>query len=299
MLLSGVGFIDLIADIAREIALWGGVLLLLVSGLSLYRGWNKRKRAAVIDGTPRQSISEVRSPGVFRLRGEITPRFEQDTFKAPIHGDENCVLSAWEIEEKYDTPKTKSWERSAWGVKTVPFYISTDGTDAELLVEIDDVVVGNKTDDVFTPETLLSTEGVSVDGLQCEFEAFDVHIETDYGEHPPERVRNFLEETDGLSVDPMTTSAGDFVIDESKRKYREQTLKPGSTVSILGYAQPRREGMESPTLPTDLVLTRSEKSTLYISERPFDEMPDGSGTLLFSLLTGAVGFGLLALQLTG
>ena len=286
--------IDLLATLTREIALWGGVLLVLASGLSFYWGWNKRKLASVVAEVPRQAIGEVRSPGVVRIRGEITPRVEQDTFTSPIKSDEKCVLSAWEIKEKYDTPKTNSWERSAWGVRAVPFFLSND--DAEILVDVDDVVVGNETDDVFTPETILSVEGVSVDGLQCEFETFDVHVETDYGESPPGRVKEFVDQTDGLSVDPMTTTAGEYVVDSSKRKYFEQTLSSGDTVSVLGYARPRRDGMDSATHPADLVLTRTAESVLYLSERPLDELPNGGGALLFGLLTGILGAGLLAFR---
>lgn len=291
MLASSVPFVD---SIAREISLWAGVLLLVTAALSLYVGWNKRKRAAVIAENPRKPIAEVRSPGVIRIRGEITPQVTRDTFTSPIKGDESCVLSAWEIEERYETPKTNSWEKAAWGVKAVPFFLSNDG--AEILVKIDDVVVGNETDDVFTPETLLSSDGVSVEGLQCEFEAFDVHVETDFGESPPGRVKEFVENTDGLSVDPMTTVAGEYVGDASKRKYAERTLARGDTVSVLGYAQPRRDGMESTTHPEDLVLTRTNESTLYLSERPFDELPNGGGALVFSVLAGILGAVLLAFR---
>ena len=49
----------------------------------------------------------------------------------------------------------------------------------KILVDIDDEVVGNETDDVFTPETILVSEGVSLEDLRCEFETFSVHIETD------------------------------------------------------------------------------------------------------------------------
>ena len=297
MLLTTIAFTETITAIAREIALWGGVFLLFASGLSLYWGWNKRKLSRVISETPRQPISEVQSPGLVRVRGTVTPQVEQDTFTSPITSTEDCVLSAWEIKEKYDTPKTNSWERSAWGVTTVPFYLSNHNTERKIPVEIDDVVVGNNTDDVFTPETLLSTNGVAVDGLQCEFEAFDVHIETDYAESPPKQVAHFIDETDGLSEEPMTTSMGGLVIDESKRKYLEQTLTTGDTVSILGYAKPRQDGMVSQIHQSDLILTQTEESPLYLSEHSFDEIPNGKGALVFSLLTGVLGLGLLAIHL--
>lgn len=290
-LLLGLGWLG---TVARELALWGGVLLLLASVLSFYKGWNQRQLSAFVDETPRSDVAEVRSPGTVRLRGEIVPQAEQDTFLSPFEGTENCVLSAWEIREMYDTSNTDSWEKSAWGVRAVPFYLS-DGTES-ILVDVDDDVVGNETSDVFTPESFLASEGVSIEGLRCEFEEFDVHIETDYEESPPHRVTEFVESTDGISMEPMATSLGDRVVDASKRKYREQTLQPGDVVSIIGYATPRREGLRSTAHPDDLVLTQAAEATLYLSERPFDEMGDGGGALLFGALTGIVGSVLLAMQ---
>lgn len=286
--------LDWLGILAREVALWTGVLLLLASVLSVYSGWNRRKRSSLVAETPRRDITEVRSPGTVRIRGEIEPQAEQDTFTSPIKADENCVLSAWEIEERYDAPRSNSWEKSAWGVQAVPFYLS-DGT-GRVLVDVDDAVVGNETEDVFTPETVLAPEGVSVEGLRCEFEAFEVHVHTDYEESPPRRVREFLETTDGVSLGPMTTDLGDAVVDASKRKYHEETLQPGDEVSVLGRVVPRRPDAESTAHPRDLVFTQSTDDTLRLSVRPFDEAPDGGGALLFGALTGVVGFGLLAVR---
>lgn len=283
--------VDWLGSLVREFALWGGVLFLLASVLSFYQGWNQRALASVIEETPRSDISEIRSPGTVRIRGEIVPRAEHATFASPIKGDENCVLSAWEIKELYDTPKTRSWEKSAWGVHAVPFYVS-DGTE-KILVAINDEVVGNETDDVFTPETLLASAGVSIDGLRCEFEEFDVHVETGYEESPPRRVAEFVENTDGISADPMAADSG-LVVDASKRKYLEQTLQSDDEISIIGYATPRREARESTADPGELVLTQAAEATLRLSERPLEEIRDGGGSLLFGALTGVVGIALLA-----
>lgn len=276
--------------VLQELALWGGVLLLLASGISFYVGWNQRRTAALVDETPRSDVAAVRSPGAVRVGGRVVPTDGTDTFESPIRAEAECVLSAWEIEERYDTPKTRAWEPSAWGIRSVPFSVE-DGT-GELLVEIDDQTVGNETGDVFTPERLLATGGVSVEGVRCEFESFDVHVETEYGESPPERITDFLTATEGVSVEPMAT---DLVVDASKRRYREQTLRAGDEVSVLGVARPRRDAGGQTGYPQDLVVSQSGEDVLRLSTRPFGDVADGGGGLLFGLLTGIVGAGLLAM----
>ena len=287
-LLSVIGGMS---SLLREIVLWGDVLFILASVLSIYRGRKQRELSSVVDETPRSDITKVRSPGLVRVRGQIVPHAVQHTFTSPIKGDEDCVLSAWEIKEMYDTPKTDSWERAAWGVQASPFCVD-DGTE-KIRIEIDDQIVGNETSDFFTPETLLAPKGVSTEGLRCEFESFEVHVEIEYGESPPRRVAEFLETTDGISSDSMATDLG-VGVDASKREYLEQTLQPGDEVSVLGHATPRREAIESTAHPCDLVLTQTEEATLHLSERSFDEIADGGGALLFGVLTGIAGIALLA-----
>lgn len=156
--------------------------------------------------------------------------------------------------------------------------------------------MGNETGDVFTPETILTSEGVSTEGLRCEFESFDVQVETDYGESPPRRLSDFLETTDGVSVGPMTTALGSLAVDESKRKYRAQTLQPGDRVSVVGRATPRRENAATATRPSDLAVTQTTDSTVYLTEPPADEATDVGGSLLLGGLTGVVGVALLAVR---
>jgi len=57
---------------------------------------------------------------------------------------------------------------------------------------------------------------VSIEGLRCEFKTFDDHIETGYEESPPRRVSEFVENTDGISVDPMATNLEDYIVDHSR-----------------------------------------------------------------------------------
>lgn len=297
-----------IGAVLRELALWSGTLLVLAGVLSLYLGWNRRRRAQLIEETPRSEIRDVDPPGVVRTRGTVVPKADRDpdadpkagAFRSPIGGDRECVLAAWEIEERYDTPKTRSWEAAACGVQSAPFYVEDDT--GRLLVDVEDRTVGNETEAVFTPERVLVADGVSVDGLRCTFDSFDVRVETDYGESPPPRIADFVRSTDGISLDPMAT---DLVVNESERRYYEQTLQRGDTVSVLGAATPAGdrsestadEGFESIAMPDHPVVSEDEEVTLRLSTRPFDERSDGGGGLLFGVLTGAVGLGLLAAAL--
>lgn len=269
------------------LALWGGVLLSLAAALSFYHGWKRRRLSALLSETPRTEAAEVRSPGVVRIRGRIVPAADADPLTAPF-GDSECVLAAWEIEEMYDAPKNRSWEPAAWGVRSVPFYVE-DST-GRLRVEVNDRTVGNETAEVFTPERLAVSDGVAVDGLHCEFESFGVRAETDYGESPPGRIREFLAATEGVSAGPMATTA---VVDASKRRYREGVLRPGDEVSVVGYASREIESGTS-SEPHEFVLAESDRTTLYLSIAPFDEVPDGGGSLLFGVLSGLAGAGLLA-----
>lgn len=273
-----------VTTLANLLALFGGVMFLLGSVIAFYSGWNRRQFTSLVEETPKQPIEEMRGDGTVRLRGEITPQSAADTFTAPIKDEEDCVLAAWEIEEMDDSPKTKSWEKAAWGVTAVPFYIS-DGTE-KILVDITDEAIGNNTDDTFTPETILAEDGVSIEGLRCEFTDFEVQVETDYEESPPDRIAEFETETDAVSKDPMTTGLS---VEKSKRKYREQTLQPGDEISILGTPIPQRDGLTSPEHPGDLQLTQESENTLYLSERPFDEFPDGTETLVFGVIIGVIG----------
>jgi hypothetical protein len=276
-----------VGSVLRELAMWTGVLLLLAGCLSVYIGWKQRQKAMLVGETPRSKITDVQSSDIVRVRGTVVPEGEGSTFTSPIKGDPGTVLSAWEIDELYDTPKTRSWEAAACGVRSVPFYIEDES--GRVLVDIDDRTVGNDTDDTFTPARVLESNGVSVAGLRCAFDSFDVHVETDYGESPPPRVAEFVDATDGLSAGPMATG---LVVDASKRKYAEQTLQGGDAVSVLGYATARDDAARS-TASGDLTVTRPPDGTLYLSSSPFDDAPSGRGSLLFGLLTGMVGVGIV------
>lgn len=281
---STLGFVE---SVIRELALWASVIFFLASGVSLYIGWKQRQKAAVLSETARSDVGDVQSPGVARVRGTVVPKAEGETFTSPIKGDQTCVLCAWEIEEMDDTPKTRSWESTAWGVESTPFYL--EDTTGRLLVDIDDRTVGNETEEVFTPERLLVSDGVSMAGLQCEFETFDCHIQTGYDESAPPRVRQFVASTDGISLHPMTT---EYVVDATKRKYYEQTVQQGDTVSILGYVTNQGPSAD----PEELIVTQSEESALHLSTQSFDDTAGGGGSLLFGIVTGMVGIALMLIS---
>ncbi|WP_423750808.1 hypothetical protein [Salinirarus marinus] len=274
--------------LVADAGLAAGAVLLTAGVLALYVGWKQRQRAATVADTPLTAAGGVDESGLVRVRGTVTPVRRGETFRSPVRDDPDCVLAAWEIEEKPETGKTKSWERSAWGVRSVPFALD-DGTGL-LYVDPGTHAVSNETDDVFTPESVLASNGVAVEGLVCEFDGVDVAVETDYGEAPPRRVKRFLETTDGVAVDPMGVG-----VERSKRRYGEQTLAVGDAVSVLGVARPRRDGVDAST--ADEFVVEPGEETTHLSTVRFDDLPDGGGNLWAGALLAAVGVALLGASL--
>lgn len=288
-------FVD---GVVAEASLAVGALLLTAGGLALYVGRNQRQRAARVADTPRTSVDEVTS-GRARVRGAVAPATPDGTFRSPVR-DADCVLAAWEIEEKPKTGKTRSWERTAWGVRSVPFVVEDDT--GRIRVDPGTETVGNLTDDVVTPERTVASNGVAVEGLVCEFDAFDVAVETDYGEDPPRHLRQFLETTDGVAIDPMLRT-----VEESTRRYSEAVLAPDDAVSVLGQAVARSgdgggsasrgaDGGTAVSSATDLVVGPSPETT-YLSTRRLDTLPDGGGNFLAGALLVAAGLGLVGAAL--
>ncbi|MFB6121873.1 MAG: hypothetical protein ABEJ78_00230 [Haloferacaceae archaeon] len=265
-----------------------GALLLTVGILAIYIGWKRRQRAAAVADTPLQAAGDVDEPGLVRVRGTVTTGPYGETFRSPVGDEPECVLAAWEIEEKPETGPTRSWERAAWGVRSVPFALEDDT--GRVYVDPGTHTVGNETDDVVTPESVLASNGVAVEGLVCEFDGVDVAVETDYGEDPPRHVRRFLEATDGVSADPMSPGVA-----ESKRRYSERVLAPGDAVSVLGAAHPRRGGVAASA--ADAFVVEPGGETTYLSTGRLDELPDGRGNLWTGAVFAAVGVALLVASL--
>ncbi|MDS0279402.1 hypothetical protein NDI85_16515 [Halomicroarcula sp. S1AR25-4] len=272
--------------VLEEVALGGGALLLVCGGLMCYVGWDQRQTAALLADADHVTPAEAEPDTLVRLRGTVATTAD-GTFASPI-ADRECVLAGYEIDEQYDTPTDSTWEQAAWGVTSVPFAIEADGD--RLLVDVEDTVVGNGTDDVFTPESVLVSDGVSLPAVRCRFERFDTHVETDSGETPPPRLAQFLDSTDGLSTEPLASTP---TVDESKRRYREGWLRPGDEVSVLGTVSRRADAGTVTGHPDELVLTDDEETPLRLSADPLDG-GDGTAALLTGLGTGAVGLASLA-----
>jgi len=266
------GSLSLVQYAAMLVAALVGVLgFLLVNS-----GWNKRALAAARRRARERAPDAVEEPGLVRVRGRVTPVAETAAFRSPVAGDPEAVLAAWTVEQKYDRGTTRSWEDAARGVHATPF--SLDG--ADLRVDAGERVVGNETGEVVTPAAAAVTDGVGLSDRQCFFESMAVHVETDYGEAPPERLARWLRETDGVSVEPMA-SAG---VDESKRRYAEATVQSGDELNVLGYAT------DAGAPGGALALRPSEEHPLYVSTRPLEALGEGTGELALgaALLVGAL-----------
>jgi hypothetical protein len=127
--MRGTGFGVVVVDAGLAI----GAVLLTGGVLACYVGWKQRHRASRVADTPQSAVGDVCESGVVRVRGTVAPEMHGATFRSPVR-DQPCVLAAWEIEENYRRETTDTRERSAWSVRSVPFYVGVVLLGASLVV---------------------------------------------------------------------------------------------------------------------------------------------------------------------
>lgn len=242
---------------ASTFALFAGVVLLGIGGVVAWYGRGQHQRYRLVTETPTTEILNLREEGPVELEGEVTA---EETFRSPI-GDEEAVLSAWEIEEWDERGESGMWETRASGVYSRPFAVD-DGT-GEVRVEVEDHVKGEDDGhfDVQAPGVDVDrklSSGVSVDGVYCAFEDFPVEVTVPPDRDPPERIAEFVQGEAGVSE--QTGSITNFLDAGNKhgeRRYYEQTIQPGQEVYLLGEARAAPDATR-PLKPEDVVVTQSE-----------------------------------------
>lgn len=279
--------LDGLVSLAAEVAAGLGIMLLFAGGVGLYAGFMRRRRATAVEAASRFEPGEVHEPGVVQVRGTVTPRHEGAAFESPVGGVEDAVLAGWRVDEQVSTTGSSNDGRTLRGVTGVAFHV--EGETGQLLVEPGEHVFGDEVGELLSP-TALAGADVVTDEVRAEFEPFGIRAGTDHGEAPPERVRRFLERTEGLSVEPMTPAAGDTCA----REFREGVVRVGDEVSVVGRAVPRAEGAETVTGAKRLVVRPDGETPLRVSVEPFEERGDGTGALLFGGVALALGLAVLA-----
>lgn len=137
-------------------------------------------------------------------------RKAERALEAPFTG-EACLAVQYAVEERRQTRNGSTWEEIHGGAGAVPFVLEDDT--GSVLVEPDRFRLG-----------LDRAEAIRVDG----------------GEHPPGRIREFVERSEAVDSEERTLDLKVFELNVGDdRRYVEHRLEPDETVTVFGEATPR------------------------------------------------------------
>lgn len=211
-----------------------------VIGLVLiYDGFGKWQQLRLMQDTPTERIRSV-AAGRTELNG--TARALEGTLPRPFT-DGECLVATYEIEEWRSDDDGGHWDTIDEGVLVREFALD-DGTGTIRVAPTEDATY--EISDRYTTE-------VTVGGSESE---------------PPE-IRAFLRTHTSVDAGDSTGLTG--MLFDSKRRYTEAVVPPGTDLYVLGGATPTRDGGGSNA--DRLVLGRDEASDEFIiSDRSEDAL---------------------------
>lgn len=237
-----------------------GMILLIAAAVT---GWYSRRlhrRQSVITETTTTDIGQLSEEGVVEVQAEVTGG---ETFDSPI-GDQECVLSVWEIDE-YDD----GWETRVSGIYAKPFRLD-DGT-GQTQVDIENHISTEYDSDSweiswrgFDIDRMLSV-GISVNDVYCVFDEFTVEHSVSSDCELPPRISAFeTADPDIPERSESTIKLGETDIQtKSKRRYFEETITPGQEIYLLCEATVTGD-VTHPPKPGDITLKQRQNDELMI-----------------------------------
>ncbi|EMA40991.1 GIDE domain-containing protein [Halococcus hamelinensis] len=256
-----------------DLALVGVGLVVGVVGLVFaYTGWLNRKQRRLVTETGTTEVRGIDEEGRVEVKGEVDA--DQGVFTSPI-GQSDAVLAAWEVEEWNERGDTSNWRTLASGVYSEPFHVD-DGT-GTVEVSLTDRVSG-ESESLLSLDSTVAGDGVAVDNVTCEFEAFPVVEEVGAESEPPEHVRSFVAGERGVSGQlGSITNLVDIGNAHGDRRYSERALGPGEAVYLLGHAEADADAPH-PLHPEDVVLTAGNEEPFILSDHAEDALVDQFGS---------------------
>jgi len=235
-------------------------LLVTLGCVGLYSGWKRRgihARMAAVDPTP---VLQLSNPGTVEVEGTV--RSVAEPFSAPVTGREAAV-AAWKVEEWDERGDTSTWREVARGIETPGFELD-DGTETVAVAPISARDTAGK----WTQTTGVSAaDGVRIDDVLAEFDAFPVERELGPDEEPPEWIRR-LHRDHGLYEDTGSiTNAVDVGKKHGRRRYFEQVIEPGDAVYVLGHVRSREDAARESFRPAEAVVTDPEDGLFVLSNQ--------------------------------
>jgi hypothetical protein len=272
----------------------GGFIAVAIGLTVAYRGQQKRKLHQLVTETPTTEVQNIDSEGRVELTGEISSPADGGDFASPIGQRDNTVFSGWKAEEWNERGDHSSWKTLSSGIHTEPFYLD-DGT-GQVQVTIDNQANGGSR--WIPTNRSIASEGVSPNGVVCEFNDFPVVKEVGAESESPAHIGEFVRGERSLSAQSGSiTNIVDIGNAHGDRRYSEGTLGLDEEIYLIGHAE-TTNGATTPLHPDDVVITPGDDGQFLISNLSEDALTDRLSTSYrFALAGGAVviviGIGLL------
>lgn len=262
-----------------------GLLTLLLGGLGVAWGHNRRSYHQVVAGTETTRALDVDSPGLVELKGEVVPVDDDGTMRAPLSG-ERCVAAGWEVEEWSESGKSSSWNTLGSGYDAVPFLVD----DGSARIRVEPGTGSDATDWTSGLSIGDLDHSVSVNGATLDFDRLATVHQVEPDDPTPRAVENFeasvpgVHEQSGSMFSPL-----DFGTKHGERKYNEGTVDPGDDVYLLGTVTPADgDGHPDRRLrPDDAVIVPGDDEFI-LSTRTEDELRSKSRWGLPVMAAGGV-----------
>jgi hypothetical protein len=205
----------------------GYAVVVFLAGIYYIRkGFKRWRQRTLIADTPTEQ-AEALSIGPSEIKGTAITD-DLTTMSAPFSEDD-CVLAKYEIEEYYETDDSSGWKTVDEGVVHTEFYVD-DGTGQVLVEPHDDAVYD------LEPEDWSKTY-------------------VDSGNRGPGPVQQFVQWNDDVS---FPSDAGGK---ENDRKYRQNLIRNGEDVYVLGTVHPKDETVRAASNAERLLIRKTDEDS--------------------------------------
>ncbi len=241
------------------------VVVATLGAVGLYTGWKRRRVYAAMADLDPTPVREVASPGTVEIEGTARPG--DGLVEAPMTGRE-AVAVAWTVEEWDERGDTSHWREVARGVEVAPFAVD-DGTGA---IDVDPVSRSDAAGKWTQTTGVTASDGVRMDDVLLEFEAFDVQAELAPDEEVPDRLAD-LHAEHGLYEDTGSiTNAVDVGRKHGRRRYKEAIVAPGDDAYVLGRAEDASDPSRERLRPEDAHVTVPDDGLMIVSDQGEDSI---------------------------
>lgn len=212
----------------------GGTLLVVVGLAALLKGWQELGPAVAIFRNDPVSVQElVYHDGPAEVEG--TARGDEKGVKTPFT-DTVCLAYEYEVQEYRSSGQSGHWKTLHEGSNWVRFLVEDD------------------------------TGAVQIDGKNAELHLSEETLELSPGEDPPERVAQYMAESDEIERQDSTLDLGITELNlGNKQRFIERRLDIDESVHVYGTVGRAPAGEWGSNL-VDAMLTSDDNTPLVISD---------------------------------